>query len=338
VHRARTDDGREVVVKVQYPGVDEAVDSDLAHLKIALRASGLVKLEKKALDSTFQELRERLHEELDYCIEADNVRRFREFHAERHPFVAIPEVIGERSSQRVLTLTYLTGRPMSEVNELGYTQEERNRLGWNLLTFMVTEIFELQAIHADPNPGNFALRKDGTIVVYDFGCVKELPPHIVLAYRDMITQGLAEDYAASHDALDRLGIIRPGGPRVTDDYYKQWRDIFANPFLNDNCFDFGRSDVHDRVITMVPGVIQRMGAFQPSKHLIFLDRMIAGHYGNLCALRAKVSVLPLVRPFLDGLHVDLPDDAQQPAFPAVPSPPAPQDAGDPRPSLIADAS
>ncbi len=323
VHRARTDDGREVVVKVQYPGVDEAVDSDLAHLKIALRASGLVKLEKKSLDATFQELRDRLHEELDYCIEADNVRRFREFHLERHPFVAIPEVVGERSSQRVLTMTYLTGRPMSEVNELGYTREERNRLGWNLLMFMVSEIFVLQAIHADPNPGNFALRKDGTVVVYDFGCVKELPPHIVLAYRDMITQGLAENYDASHDALDRLGLIRPGAPHVGDAYYKEWRDIFANPFLNDNCFDFGRSDVHDQVITMVPGVIKRMGSFQPSKDLIFLDRMIAGHYGNLCALRAQVAVLPLVRPFLDSLQVELPEDAQAPAFPPVLAPPAP---------------
>ena len=323
VHRARTDDGREVVVKVQYPGVDDAVDSDLSHLKIALRASGLVKLEKKALDATFQELRERLHEELDYCIEADSLRRFREFHLERHPFVAIPEVVSERSSQRVLTMTFLTGRPMSEVNELGYTQEERDQLGWNLLTFMVSEIFELQAIHADPNPGNFALRKDGTIVVYDFGCVKQLPPHIVLAYRDMITQGLAENYDASHDALDRLGLIRPGSPHVGDDYYKLWRDIFANPFLNDNRFDFGNSDVHDQVITMVPGVIKRMGSFQPSKDLIFLDRMIGGHYGNLCRMRSKVGVLPLVRPYLDGLEVDLPADAQEPAFPSVLAPPAP---------------
>lgn len=324
VHRARTDDGREVVVKVQYPGVDEAVDSDLAHLKIALRASGLVKLEKKSLDATFGELRERLHEELDYCIEADNVRRFRQFHAERHPFVAIPEVIGERSSQRVLTLEYLTGRPMSEVNELGYTQAERDRLGWNLLIFMVSEIFELRAIHADPNPGNFALRKDGTIVVYDFGCTKELPPHIVLAYRDMITHGLAEDYDASHDALDRLGLIRPGTEPVGHDYYKRWRDIFSNPFLNDNCFDFGRSTVHDQVITMVPGVIKRMGHFQPSKDLIFLDRMIAGHYGNLCALRARVAVLPLVRPYLDSLQIELPADARQPAFPPCLAPPAPR--------------
>ena len=304
VHRARTDDGREVVVKVQYPGVDQAVDSDLAHLKIALRASGLIKLEKKSLDAMFQELRARLHEELDYCIEADSVRRFRDFHLERHPFVAIPEVVGERSSQRVLTLTYLTGRPMSEVNELGYTQDQRNTLGKNLLTWMISEIFELRAIHADPNPGNFALRKDGTIVVYDFGCVKQLPDDIVVAYVDMITFGLVEEYDKSHIALDRLGLIRPGGPHVGDDYYKIWRDIFANPFLGDRCFDFGESTVHDEVLAQVPGVIKRMGSFQPAKELIFLDRMIAGHYGNLCSLKAQVAVLPLVRPFLHALNTD----------------------------------
>ena len=82
------------------PGVDTAVDSDLAHLKIVLKASGLIKIRKQALDEVFKEVKTRLHEELDYCNEADNVRRFRELHRV-HPFVVIPDVVGERSSQRI---------------------------------------------------------------------------------------------------------------------------------------------------------------------------------------------------------------------------------------------
>ena len=164
---------------------------------------------------------------------------------------------------------------------------------------MVSEIFEHRSIHADPNPGNFALRKDGTVVVYDFGCVKDLPEHIVAAYRDAILFGLSEEYDKAEDALDRLGLLRPGGPPVDPDYYKAWRDLFAGPFLGDVVFDFGQSKIHDEVIAMVPGVLKRMESFQPAKDLIFLDRMVAGHYGNLCKLQSRIAVLPLIRPFME---------------------------------------
>jgi predicted unusual protein kinase regulating ubiquinone biosynthesis (AarF/ABC1/UbiB family) len=88
VHRARTDDGREVVVKVQYPGVDQALDSDLQQVKLALRLGGLMKVDKRMVDATFLELRARMEEELDYCLEADNVRTFRAFHAADNRTVA----------------------------------------------------------------------------------------------------------------------------------------------------------------------------------------------------------------------------------------------------------
>lgn len=299
VHRARTDDGREVVVKVQYPGVDRAVDSDLRHLKLALRASGLVPIGRQALNAAFEELRERLHEELDYCIEADNVRRFARFH-ERHPFVRIPEVVGERSSKRVLTLSFLDGDSVDELDARGYTQEERDRLGERLLTFMVSEIFENECIHGDPNPGNFAFHRDGTLVVYDFGCIKELPPGVVLAFRDIIVQALVENYDGVDDGLMRLGRRRPSGPPVEAAYYKHWRDFLSAPFVGDQEFDFATSTIHDQLIAEIPGALRRIASFQPARDMIFLDRMIAGHYGNLCRMRARFPVLAVVRPFMEA--------------------------------------
>jgi predicted unusual protein kinase regulating ubiquinone biosynthesis (AarF/ABC1/UbiB family) len=300
VHRARTDDGREVVCKVQYPGVDGAVDSDLSHLKLALRASGLVNISRRALNETFAELRERLHEELDYCIEADNVRAFRKFH-ERHPYVLVPDVVGERSSQRVLTLTYEPGDSLDEVAaNPTYTQEIRDLLGRHLFSFMASEIFEFGAIHGDPNPGNFAFRPDGTVVVYDFGCVKHLPPAIVSAYRDAIVYGIDEDYDTVEQSLRTLGVRNPEGPPVDYAYYKIWRDIFAEPFLHVDEFDYGTSTIHDDVVKQIPGVMKRMASFQPAKELIFLDRMVAGHYGNLRKLGARVPSLRLLRPLIDG--------------------------------------
>ena len=284
VHRARTDDGREVVVKVQYPGVDDAVDSDLAHLKVALRASGLVKIKKKALDAVFAELKARLVEELDYCNEADNVRLFADYYRD-HDHVVVPEVVGERSSQRVLTLTYEPGHHITELE--GFSQEVRNDIGAALFRTLADQIFNLKVLHADPNPGNFAFRPDGTVVLYDFGCVKRLDPETIEAYRDTIRAGFTEDYEGIEAGLIRLGARNLDGPEIPLDYYKPWRDIFLRPLLGDDPYDFGHSSLQKDAIKLVPAFLTKyIGAFQPPVEMVFLDRVVVGHYGNLRKLGA----------------------------------------------------
>lgn len=300
VHRATTDDGRDVVVKVQYPGVEDAVDSDLAQLKIALRASGIVNVGREALNASFKEIRARLHEELDYTNEAQNVRLFRDFHVGRHAFMVLPEVVGERSAKRVLTLTYEGGDHLTELIAKGYTQAERDALGRNLFGMMCSQVFELGIIHADPNPGNFAFRRDGTIVLYDFGCAKWLSLDIVVAYKDLIERGIAQDWDAVDDALLRLGVRRPDGPRPDDEFYKRWRDTFAEPFLDVAIFDYARSTVHDEVVKLIPASIKRMASFQPATELIFLDRTVVGHYGNMRILEARVPSYTLLKRYLDA--------------------------------------
>jgi predicted unusual protein kinase regulating ubiquinone biosynthesis (AarF/ABC1/UbiB family) len=296
VHRARTDDGRDVVVKVQYPGVDAAVDSDLAHLKLALRASGLVKVKRKVLDAVFGELRARLHEELDYCNEADNVRLFGDYYR-GHPKVVVPQVVGERSSQRVLTLTYEPGRHITELDE--FPQALRNAIGEALFRVLADQIFNLKILHADPNPGNFAFREDGSVVLYDFGCVKRLDPTIIAAYRDTIRAGFAEDYAGVEDGLVRLGARNLEGPQVPLDYYKPWRDIFMRPLLGEEPYDFGSSQLQHEAIKLVPGFLTKyLGSFQPPVELVFLDRVVLGHYGNLRKLGARGQFRRLLEPHL----------------------------------------
>jgi len=285
VHRARTDDGRDVIVKIQYPGVDSSVDSDLGHLKLALKASGLInKGHRRGLNKVFEEIRERLHEELDYCNEADNVRKFREFH-KKHAGIVVPNVIGERSSKRVLTLTYEPGDAITELDERDYSQEVRNRIGENLFIAMAGQIFELQAIQADPNPANYGFRPDGTVVLYDFGCVKELKPEILSAYTDAIRYGIEEDYDRVDRALHDLGARNPDGPPVPAEYYKIWRDIFVEPILHDAPYDYGASKLHDRVVKQIPDFLKRLSSFQPPVELVFLDRTIGGNFGNLRKIR-----------------------------------------------------
>ncbi|MCB9750227.1 MAG: AarF/ABC1/UbiB kinase family protein [Myxococcales bacterium] len=297
VHRAITDDGREVVVKVQYPGVDGAVDSDLAHLKLVLRAGGLMKVKKQDMDAVFREVRARLMEELDYCNEADNVRLFREYH-QRHPFVVIPDVVGERSSQRVLTLTYEAGDSIDSLTARGYTQALRDQIGVNLFRVMAEQLFDFRTIHADPNPGNLAVRPDGTLVLYDFGCVKKIPREIIEAYKATIRAGLAEDYPGVERGLRALGVRRVDGPPVPHQFYKRWRDAFARPFVGDEPFDYGASTIHEDVMPLVPGSLKMLDSFKPPPDLVFIDRMVVGHYGNLRAIGARGRFMDLLRPYL----------------------------------------
>lgn len=296
VHRAITDDGREVVVKVQYPGVDGAVGSDLAHLKLALRASGLIKIKKRALDALFAEIRARLEEELDYTLEADNVRFFADYYRDRDD-VVIPEVVGERSSQRVLTLTYEPGDQLSEV--VGYPQSTRDRLGEALFKLVGDQVFNLQTIHADPNPANLAFRPDGTIVLYDFGCVKRLDPEIVTAYRNTVRAGLHEDYEGVEQGLIDLGARDLDGPKVPPEYYAKWRKLIGRPFDSDEPYDFGSAGLQREAMTLMPEFFAKyMGAFQPPAELVFVDRVVIGHYGTLCQLGARCRFRPLLEAYL----------------------------------------
>jgi predicted unusual protein kinase regulating ubiquinone biosynthesis (AarF/ABC1/UbiB family) len=246
----------------------------------------------------FAELRARLHEELDYCNEADNARLFADYY-EADPRVVVPKVVGERSSQRVLTLTFEPGHHLDELE--GFSQEQRNELGAVLFRVWADQIFNLKILHADPNPGNFAFRSDGSVVLYDFGCVKRLDPGIVQAYRDTVRAGLDEDYPAVEDGLRRLGARNLEGPDVPLDYYKPWRDIFMRPLLGDEPYDFASSRLQQDAIRLVPGFLAKyLGSFQPPVELVFLDRVVVGHYGNLRKLGARAQYRPLLEAYLAG--------------------------------------
>jgi predicted unusual protein kinase regulating ubiquinone biosynthesis (AarF/ABC1/UbiB family) len=298
VHRAVTDDGQDVVVKVQYPGVDASCDADLAHLKLALRASGIVRIHRAGFNALFDELRERIHEELDYTHEADNVRLFREMH-KRDAFLVLPRVIGERSSKRVLTLSYEPGDHIDELDEARYPQDVRNRLGENIFHMIASEIAYHRAIHADPNPANFAFRPDGTIVMYDFGCVKRIPEAIVHNYFATIRASLASDWEGVDRGLTALGARDPSGPAIDPHtFYPPWRDVILGPFMSHAPFDYGESKIHEGVMRLVPQSLTKILSFKPPRDVVFIDRAVAGHYGNLRKLRARFSPGALVEPYM----------------------------------------
>lgn len=299
VHRATTDDGRDVVVKVQYPGVDSSVDSDLNHLKFALRASGLLSAShKESLNLVFEELRERLHEELDYTIESDSVRKFREFH-KNHDFLIVPDVVGERSSQRVLTLTYEPGTSFQDMLASDWSQDTRNKIGENLVKMLISQVFELGTIHADPNPGNFAFHEDGRVVLYDFGCVKTLHQPTLEAWKHTLQNAVRENYEEVEQGLRALGARNLDGPEIEPIFYKTFRDILIQPFhADDQPFEFESATIHEDLRHRISELLKRLKSFQAPPELVFLDRAIGGHYGMLRQMGAIGDYYPLLAPKL----------------------------------------
>ncbi len=288
VHKARLHDGTDVIVKVQYPGVDESCDSDLKQLRLALKLGGLLKMPKETVDQLFGEIRERLREELDYENEADNLRLFREFHR-NDDWVIIPEVVESHSTRRILTLELVEGDHVSEVTREHYSQDTINLIGHRIFTTMADQLFRFHCIHGDPHAGNFAYRPDGSIIMYDFGCVKKLKPEIVQAYRNALVSALEEDYQALDRYLIDLGARVKSQPAVDEGYYAMWRDILIPPFVQDTPYNFAESEIHKQVAAKTSTVFKYLDYFKPPVESIFIDRMIAGHYWMLKRLGVQAA-------------------------------------------------
>ena len=179
VHRGVLADGRPVAVKIQYPGIDGIIEADLVNLRRLLQS--LFALFTDAdFGPVWEEVRDRLREELDYVNEAENLRRMAELWAGSDQ-VLIPGVIDAASSRRVLTMDYVAGYTVNEAcdqrtrpDDERRMQALRDRWGAVLFDFMLRGLFEHRLIHADPNLSNFSFLADGRVVVYDFGCVKSV--------------------------------------------------------------------------------------------------------------------------------------------------------------------
>lgn len=299
VHRGRLHDGTDVIVKVQYPGVDESCDSDLKQLRMALKLGGLLKMPKESVDQLFGEIRERLREELDYENEANNLRMFHEFHKDQ-PWVLIPRVIPDHSTRRVLTMELIEGDHVSKVCSDRYDQDTINLIGHRIFELMADQLFRFQCIHGDPHAGNFAYRPDGSIVMYDFGCVKKLKPEIVEAYRNALNAALDEDYEALDRYLIDLGARVSNQPAVDEAYYAMWRDILIVPFEQEGFYDFADAEIHKQVAAKTSTVFKYLDRFKPPVESIFIDRMIAGHYWMLKRLGVQAAFRAELEKYLHG--------------------------------------
>ncbi|HMH46552.1 MAG TPA: AarF/ABC1/UbiB kinase family protein [Solirubrobacteraceae bacterium] len=213
VYRATLQDGREVAVKVQYPGVGAAVRADLQNLEMIMR---LLKRMTPGLDvkAIAEEIKERIVEELDYELEAQNQRSLARIFA-GHPFIFVPDVISSLSRERVLVSEFVHGAGFEELK--GRSQAERDRLGEIVFRFFLGCLYRHRQFSGDPHPGNFLLQDDGRVAFLDFGLFKRLesgPVELELAAQRAVVEGDADSL---HRLLAESGFL-PEPERVDPEH------------------------------------------------------------------------------------------------------------------------
>src|SRR5258705_556137 len=203
VHRAVLPDGRKVAVKVQYPGIAEALRADLQNAQMLIR---IAKALAPGLDAkaAADELKERVLEELDYEYEAQNQRTFARAYRD-HPFIYVPDVVTRLSRRRVLVTEWVDGAGFDEVKER--SQEEKDRFAEIVFRFCFGSIYHLQHFNADAHPGNYLALPDGKMAFLDFGITKQLDKEQIALEIAAIDAAFEDDPERLRTALGELGFL-----------------------------------------------------------------------------------------------------------------------------------
>ena len=205
VHRAEKD-GKELAVKIQYPGVAQSISSDLALVKpIATR---MFNLQGKDSEKYFKEVEDKLLEETDYILELEQSQEISQ--ACGHlPNLDFPRYYKDLSSERILTMDWMTGTHLSDFAKTSFSQKVGDHLGQTLWDFYMFQMHGLRKVHADPHPGNFLISDDHRLIAIDFGCIKEVPDEFYVPYFELARREIIEDENLFEQKLVSLEILNP---------------------------------------------------------------------------------------------------------------------------------
>ncbi len=236
VHLARSGENELLAVKIQYPDIAQTISNDIRLVKTILRPMAEFAIIKTALE----EIEQVLLAETDYGKEADNILFFSKFL--NHPRVRIPRVIKKLSTSHVLTMSCMEGMVLNEWLATNPDQASKTQVAQTLNDIFVKGFYELNIIHADPNPGNFLISLDNSVSLLDFGCVRSFDPCFVTLYQELVHIGGSYDRKAYKDLLTRMKFITPGlDADVKDrmvDVFMEIGDWYSRLFREAQ-FDFG---------------------------------------------------------------------------------------------------
>jgi predicted unusual protein kinase regulating ubiquinone biosynthesis (AarF/ABC1/UbiB family) len=302
VHRAVTRHGDVVAVKVQYPGVGDAIEADLSNADVLYRLISSFALKGLDTRALVDELRGRMRDELDYRIEAANVREFRVAFRD-HPFVALPDVVDELTTRRVITTEWVEGWNWNTFTERA-TPEARRRAGESIWRFAQHAIHRLGIFNGDPHPGNYRFGPDGEVTFLDFGMVKRWSPGEWETLEPCMDAIIVDrDPERLLTTMEQSGFLRRGHGLSAEAVY-EYVSAPYRPYLSD-VFTFDRAFMRDTIQRLIDvngphaAVIERIN--MPASFLM-LDRVVWG----ITALLGKLELTAPWRAMLLEYRSDAP--------------------------------
>ena len=296
VHRATLPDGRELAIKVQYPGVRESIDSDVDNVATLLRVSGVLPRELD-LAPLLTEAKRQLHEEADYEREAAQMTRFADW-LDGHADYVVPRPLPELTTARVLAMDFIDGIPIEALADA--PQEQRDAAMRDLMALVLREMFEFGAMQTDPNFANYRFQPDtGRLVLLDFGAARDVDPATAQGYRSLLSAGLSGDRDAVREAARAAGFLGEAAVARHRPLVDRMIDIVVTEMNRPGPFDFG-----DRgFVEVLREQGMEMAADRSTWHIppvetLFVQRKVSGTALLAARLEARVDVRELVRPYL----------------------------------------
>ena len=291
VHRAKKN-GKDLAVKIQYPGVADSIKSDLSLVKpIAIK---MFNIKGKDSDKYFKEVEDKLTEETDYTLEISQSQEIAKA-CTQIPNILFPTYYKEYSSNRILTMDYMHGQHLSEFAKHNTNQEKSNRLGQALWDFYMHQIHNLKKVHADPHPGNFLINENSQLVALDFGCMKVIPDEFYIPYFELANSNVINNPSLFSEKLYELEILTPNDTKEETIFFTamfhELLSVFTLPFQQD-VFDFSDPEFFGKIGDLAERYsknteLRKFNSNRGSKHFIYMNRTFFGLYNLMFDLKAN---------------------------------------------------
>jgi predicted unusual protein kinase regulating ubiquinone biosynthesis (AarF/ABC1/UbiB family) len=298
VHAATATDGRELALKIQYPGVARSISSDVDNVATLLRLARLLPVEID-VSGIIAEAKRQLQQEADYLTEAASQRRYRALVADEPAFV-VPVVHDDLTTHRILAMDRVRGLPIEELAGADAPQARRDTAGALLHRLLFRELFEFGFMQTDPNFANYLL-EEGTdrIALLDFGSAREFPPELTRCYAEICRAVLAGDREAVRRAAVAIGYL---AENEREDRARGVVDLIllvCEPLRHDGVYDFGRSRLAGRARDAGLDLVFRRGFLRaPPPETVFLHRKLVGTFLLCARIGARVNAHALIVPLL----------------------------------------
>lgn len=291
VHRAQLKDGRDLAIKVQYPGVAKSIDSDVANVGVLMRMSGLLP-KGFELAPYLEEARKQLHDETDYVLEGAQLARFGTLLRDNPAFI-VPELYRDWTTPGILAMSYVDGEPIESAQNA--PQDTRNRIARNLIELTLKELFEFGLMQTDPNFANYLYQPEtGQIVLLDFGATRALDPVIVRQYRALMRAGLSDDKGAIAQTAQDIGFFVAETPETHKNRIVKMIRLAFGALRDSTEFEFAATDLSQQMQT--EGMALAQEGFVPPPlpiDVLLLQRKLGGVFLLCGRLNAKVDLSTL---------------------------------------------